>query len=148
MKKITLANYTTDPYYPKVVKAVEAALQSANFVSPITVFIALGVLEPQAVEEWRQGRVPCLETVIKCNLAKAGRILRILRFHAHELNLKPSMTVYQQKIKGRTIPLQFSKSGDRNLEEAYARHFVMLGQASAHPALNTDPAAAVRPRTN
>lgn len=136
MKKITLENYTIDSYYPKIVKAVASALQSENFVSPIKVFIALGVLEPQAVEEWRKGRVWCLERVIKCNLAKASRILRILRFHAHDLNLKPSMTVYQRKIKGRKVPLRFSKSGEKNLEDAYSRHFVKVGKASNKP-LNT-----------
>jgi hypothetical protein len=128
MKKITLENYTTDTYYPRIVKAVESALQSENFVSPIKLFIGLGVLEPPAVEEWRKGRVPYLERVIKCNLAKASRILRIFRFHAHDLHLKPSLTVYRRQVKGRTIPLQFSKSGERNLEEAYSRHFVKAGE--------------------
>ena len=75
MKKITLENYTTDNHYPKIVKAVESALQSESFVSPVKVFIAMGLLEQQDVEEWRRGRVPCLEKVIKCNLAKASRIL-------------------------------------------------------------------------
>lgn len=136
MKKITLANYTTDTYYPKIVKAVDAALQSENFVSPIGVFIGMGLLEQQVVDEWRKGRVPYLEKVIKCNLAKANRILRILRMHAHDLKLKPSVTVYKRKNKGRKIPLQFSKSGERNLEDAYSRHFVKLGKASADKALD------------
>jgi hypothetical protein len=136
MKKITLANYTTDTYYPKIVKAVDAALQSENFVSPIGVFIGMGLLEQQVVDEWRKGRVPYLEKVIKCNLAKANRILRILRMHAHDLKLKPSVTVYKRKNKGRETPLQFSKSGERNLEEAYSRHFVKLGKASADKALD------------
>jgi hypothetical protein len=56
--------------------------------------------------------------------------------HAHDLKLKPSVTVYKRKIKGRKIPLQFSKSGERNLEEAYSRHFVKLGKASADKALD------------
>lgn len=91
----------------------------------------MGLLEQRDVDEWRKGRVPYLEKVIKCNLAKASRILRM---HAHDLNLKPSGTVYKRKIKGRKIPLQFSKSGEKNLEEAYSRHFVQLGKATAHRA--------------
>jgi hypothetical protein len=141
MKKITLKNYRTDNYYPKIVKAAELALQSENFVSPIKVLIAMGLLEQRDLDQWRNARVPYLEKVIKCNLAKASRILRILRLHAHDLNLKPSVTVYQRKIKGRRIPLQFSKSGEKNLEEAYSRHFVKLSKAT----LNTDPSAATRP---
>jgi hypothetical protein len=33
------------------------------------------------------GRVPYLEKVIKCNLTSLARLLRILRLHAHDLNL-------------------------------------------------------------
>ena len=139
MKKITLANHTSDTYFPRIVKAVESALQSENFVSPIRVFIDMGLLEQRDIDEWWKGRVPYLEKVIKCDLAKANRILRILQMHVHDLNLKPSFTVYQRKVKGRKIPLRFSKSGERNLEEAYSRHFVKLGKASANKLLNTDP---------
>jgi hypothetical protein len=143
---MTVDNYTTDPYYPRIMQAVAAALHSHHFVSPLQVFLALGVLERQAVEEWRKGHIPYLERVLKCNLAKASRILRILRLHAHDLNLKPSMTVHRRKLHGRTLPLQFSKSGDHHLEEAYARHFVPSGQGNAHTALTTEPSAAAQPR--
>ena len=102
MKKITLKNYTTDKYYPKIVKAVDAELQSQNFVTPIAVFISMGLIERRDVENWRAGRIAYLEQVVGCNLSKASRILRILRFHADDLNLKTSMTVYppSQKAAG------------------------------------------------
>ena len=136
MKKITLQNYMTDKYYPKIVKAVDDELKSQNFVAPIRVFLSMGLLEAQDIDNWRKGRVLCLEKVIKCNLAKAGRILRILRFHAHDLNLKPSMTVYKRKTAGGKMSLRFSKSGEKNIEEAYARHFVRLGKSSVRDALD------------
>jgi hypothetical protein len=140
MKKITLENYRTDKYYLKIVRAVESALSSENFVTPIKVFMSMELLEQEDVDKWRKGQVACLEKVIKCNLAKASRILRILRFHAHDLNLKPSVTVYQRKTRGGKIPLRFSKSGERNLEEAYSRHFVKVGKASADKALHSSVA--------
>jgi hypothetical protein len=96
------------------------------------------LLEGQDIDNWRKGRVPYLEKVIKCNLEKAGRILRILRFHAHDLNLKQSVTIYRRKTAGGKIPLRFSKSGERNIEEAYSRHFVKLGKSSGDNALNTE----------
>jgi hypothetical protein len=89
------------------------------------------LLEEQEIDDWRKGRVPYLERVVKCNLAKAGRILRILRFHAHDLNLKPSVTVYRRKTAGGKVALRFSKYGQKNIEEAYSRHFVKLGKSSA-----------------
>ena len=140
MKKVTLQNYMTDKYYPKIVKAVDDELKSQNFVTPIRVFLSMGLLEAQDIDNWRKDRVPYLEKVIKCNLAKAGRVLRILRFHAHDLNLKPSVTVYRRETSGGKIPLRFSKSGERNIEEAYSRHFVKLGKSS-DSAFNTEDQA-------
>jgi hypothetical protein len=137
MKKITVENYTVDKYYPKIVKAVDTELKSQNFVAPIRVFVSMGLLEAQDIDNWRKGRVPYLEKVVKCNLAKAGRILRILRFHAHDLNLKPSVSVYRRKTAGGKVHLRFSKYGDKNIEEAYSRHFVKLGKSSDN-ALNTE----------
>jgi hypothetical protein len=65
----------------------------------------MGLLEEQDIDNWRKGRVPYLEKVIKCNLAKASRIPRIL--YAHDLNLKPSLTVYRRKTGGGKIPYDF-----------------------------------------
>jgi len=138
MKKIALNNYTTDKYYPKIVKAVDAELQSRNFVTPIEVFISMGLLERRDLENWRAGRIAYLEQVVGCNLSKAGRILRILRFHAHDLNLEPSLTVYKRKTAGGKVPLRFSKSGERNVEDAYARHFIRLGKSAVRDALDAE----------
>ena len=136
MKKVTLQNYMTDKYYPKIVKAVDDELKSQNFVAPIRVFVSMGLLEKHDIDNWRAGRISYLEQAVQCNLSKASRILRILRFHAHDLNLKPSMTVYQRKTASGKMPLRFSKSGEENIEEAYARHFVRLGKSSVRDALD------------
>jgi hypothetical protein len=50
----------------------------------------------------------------------------MLRFHAHDLNLKPSLTVYKRHGKGPR--LRFSKTGNPNLEAAYATHLIRPGQ--------------------
>jgi hypothetical protein len=62
--------------------------------------------------------------VLQGSLSKLNRVLVILRFHAHNLNLGPKVTTYK---KGKNI-LQFSKSGNAKLEEAYSRHFVKIGK--------------------
>ena len=124
LKKITVANYRQDPYYARIVKAVEGLLREKGFVAPLELFIRMDLLSPESVEDWRRGRIAYLERVIRCNLSKASRILRILRMHAHDLDLKPSLTVYKRWTKGSRPLLRFSKTGDRNLEDAYARHFV------------------------
>ncbi|HYX25296.1 MAG TPA: hypothetical protein VFC23_14165 [Thermoanaerobaculia bacterium] len=130
MKKITVGNYREDKYYPKVVRAVEAILANGDVVAPIDAFVHMGLLSKADVELWRFGRVPYLEKVIHCSLGKTSRILRILRMHVHDLNMIPSHTAYVKWGKGRRTPLRFSKTGDRNIEEAYSRHFLRPGLQS------------------
>ena len=110
MKKITLKNYMTDKYYPKIVKAVDDELKSQNFVrTDPRYFISMGLLEGAGHGKLAQRSDSILRArSVKCNLSKASRILRILRFHAHDLNLKPSVTVYRRKTSGGKIPLRFS----------------------------------------
>lgn len=83
------------------------------------------LLTTARLDDWRRGRIDYLERVIEGNLSRLSRLLRILQFHAHDLNLKPSVTAYQGSSKQ---PLRFTKIGDRKLEEAYATHFIWPGK--------------------
>ncbi len=129
----TLAGYRDDSLYPRIVLTVAAILAKGKVVAPVDVLIGMGLLAPQRLADWRRGRVPYLEKVIVCNLTRLSRLLRILRFHAHDLNLVPSVTVYNRWGKGPKHLLRFTKTGDPRLEEAYARHFVWPGKRPFHP---------------
>ena len=124
MKRVNLQNYKKDKYYPRVVRAVTAILKTGDVVTPVDVFIGMGLLTKEDLEAWRMGRIPYLERVIQCNLEKASRILRILKLHAETCKMKPSQTDYRKWGKGAKIKLRFSKYGAPALEDAYARHFV------------------------
>jgi hypothetical protein len=126
VKKVTLNDYRSDKFYPRINRAVAAILDRGDVVTPIEVFQEMSLLERERVEDWRGGRIPYLEKVIRCNLSSTGRILRILRMHAHDLNLRPSLTVYHRWGKGPKVPLRFSKSGIAAIEESYSRHFVRV----------------------
>lgn len=128
MKRVTLQNYKKDKYYPGVVRAVTAILESGDVVTPVDVFMGMGLLAKADLEAWRMGRVPYLENVIHCNLEKASRILRILKLHAESSKMKPSPTDYRKWGKGRKIKLRFSKYGVPALEDAYSRHFICPGR--------------------
>jgi hypothetical protein len=132
MRKPSVASYRQDPLYPRVASVVEEILRRGNIVTPVDVIVGVGLLTLEHLEEWRRGRVPYLERVINCNLTRLGRLLRILRFHAHDLNLKPSMTAYLCWGKGPKQRLRFTKTGDPRLEEAYATHFVWPGKEPFH----------------
>lgn len=114
--------------YPRVVRAVDAILRDGRVVAPIDVLVRMSLVSPERVEDWRHRRVPYLEKVTNCNLTRLSRLLRILRFHAHDLNLVPSKTVYTSWGRGRRQILRFTKTGDARVEEAYSRCFVWPGK--------------------
>jgi len=128
----SVTSYRSDSLYPRIVRAVQRLLARGEVVAPVDVLIGMGLLTPAKLEAWRFGRVPYLEKVIDCNLTKLSRILHILRFHAHDLNLSPSTTAYIRWGKGPKQRLRFTKTGDRKLEQAYSRHFVWPGKRPHH----------------
>lgn len=121
MKKVTVSTYRKDKLYPKVVRATAELLNESDEISPIAILMQIGNLEPQDHDAWRRGRVPYLERVFQGSLSKANRYLRIIGFHAHDLNMVPSQHTYRQIGKKRI--LRFSRSEDPNVEKLYARHF-------------------------
>jgi hypothetical protein len=125
--------FREDPLYPKIVRVMAAILQSGKVVAPVDVLVGMDLLAPEHLKDWRYGRVPYLEKVINCNLTRLSRLLRILRFHAHDLKLVPSVTVYKRWGKGPKRRLRFTKTGDPKIEESYARHFVWPGKGLFHP---------------
>ena len=126
--KPSVASFREDPLYPRIAHAVDALLQRGDIVAPIDVLVCMSLLTREDIDDWRRGRVPYLERRIDCNLSRLSRLLRILRFHAHDLDLVPTITVYVRWGKGPKQRLHFTKSGDPRLEEAYARHFRRPGK--------------------
>jgi hypothetical protein len=129
----TVDNFRDDPLYPRIERAVAAILANGKVVAPVDVLLRMDLLEPAQLEDWRCGRVPYLERVIRGNLTRLSRLLRILRFHVHDLKLVPSVTAYVRWGKGPKQRLRFTKTGDPRLELAYATHFVWPGKGPFHP---------------
>ena len=115
---VSVDRFQDDPLYPRIAGAFEQILARGKFVAPVDVLIRMNLLTPERLEDWRRGRVPYLEKVINCNLTRLSRLLRILRFHAHDLKLVPSITVYTRWSKGPKQRLRFTKTGDPKLEQA------------------------------
>jgi hypothetical protein len=115
------------------VRAVDAILDVGKVVAPVEVLVRMHLLDAKRLEDWRRGRVPYLERVVDCNLTRLARLLRILRFHAHDLKLEPSWTAYMRWTKGPKRRLRFTKTGARNLEEMYATHLVWRGKGPFRP---------------
>ena len=133
MPAVTVATFRDDPLFPKMSRAVEIILEKDKVVRPIDVLIGMQLLSRDDLEEWRCGRIPYLEKVIDCNLTRLSRLLRILRFHVHDLNLVPSATAYIRHGSGPKRQLRFTKTGDAKLERIYSTHFIWPGKALWHP---------------
>ena len=134
MKKTTRSTFKKDKYYKKVTAAVHELLKDGVVVAPTEILKQMGYLTKEDYEDWRFGRVPYLERVIGCNLSKANRILRILRLHAEDVGLQPSLTVYKKWGKGAKIFLRFSRSGMPWMEILYSTHYVSRYRKPGKPA--------------
>ena len=149
MKKVTVNTYRKDKYYPRVVRAIAKVLSKSDVIAPVQVLIEMGNLSKKNLEAWRKGQVPYLERVFEGSLSKANRILRIIGFHVHDLNMVPRNTNYHPWGKGKNRILRFSKSGDRKIEEAYSRHYLwnkspekkqaIIERAKSEPVAPPDP---------
>lgn len=107
----------------RVVRAAEAALADKHYVSAIDVLVGVGWLHQSRVAEWRQGRLPFLESGITANLNKISTAMRAFRTWAQRRGLHPSDTGYVARTRDRR-PLQFSVSGDAAIEKSYRTHWV------------------------
>jgi hypothetical protein len=92
-------------------------------VSVPRVFVKMGILMPEKLREWQQGRVPYLERVVMGSLGKTNRIVRIVSLYAHDLKLPPAPPHAAGPITHAGRPLRFSKTGVPKLEAAYKRVF-------------------------
>ncbi len=101
----------------------EAALAERGFATSIDVLVGLGWLEPRRVDEWRQGRIPDLETAVIAGLGKISTAMKVFRQWAAARGLTPSETAYVARSRDRR-ELRFSKSGDEGIERAYRTHWV------------------------
>ena len=133
MPAVTVATFRDDSLFPKMSRVVEIILEKDKVVRPIDVLIGMQLLSRDDLEEWRCGRVPYLEKVIDCNLTRLSRLLRILQFHVHDLNLVPSVSAYMRHGSGPKRQLRFTKTGDAKLERAYSTHFIWTGKGLWHP---------------
>jgi len=109
----------------KMNEASSELLREKGYISFVDVLMKIGKLTKEDYERWRFRRVPYLEKVVTVNLAKVNHLLRTLHENAKRGSLKASQTVYMSWGRGPKTRLRFSKTGDPNIEEAYATHFIL-----------------------
>lgn len=108
----------------KTRRAISEVLTRQGYVSAVDVLLHVGMLDKADYENWRMGRVPYLEKVIRGSLGKVSTVVRAMRAACREYGLQERWTDYRKCGKGPKLPLRFSKSGAPAIERAYATHFV------------------------
>jgi hypothetical protein len=108
----------------RVVQAAEGAISEQGYVSVIDILTRVGYLAPVHVDAWRKGRFACLEELIFVKPNKIANAMSLFQEWARNRNLKPSEIAYLARTTGPQRDLQFSKSGDPDLERVYRTHYV------------------------
>jgi hypothetical protein len=108
----------------RVVRAADAALERQQYVSTIDMLCSMGLLQPVHVDRWRKGRIDCLEQMIQGNPDKISFSTQTFHQWAQKKSLKPSETPYLRETRAGTIPLQFTRSGDPEIEKRYRIHYL------------------------
>jgi hypothetical protein len=112
----------------RITEIINELSQKKGWVSSVDVLMKLNYLADVDYENWRFGRVDSLENICKTNLNKLKTINQIIRRTSVEMNLKPSWTAYNKYGKGAKKRLQFSKSGNAAIENAYSTHYIVVKQ--------------------
>jgi hypothetical protein len=125
------------------ISAGDRCLKAKGYISMVDVLMELGMLSREDLESWRFRQVPFLERVVHGNLARVNAVLRAVQINAAQGKMKASWTAYMSWGKGKRQPLRFSKSGDANLERAYATHYLLLRESEELGAVRKDNAAPI-----
>lgn len=107
----------------RAVLAAESALAEQQHVSAIDVLVGMGFLAPSHVEAWRRGRLACLEEVLQVGQEKLDGTLSAFLEWARERGLKATEVAYSAPPRHPRPELQFSRSGDPEVEKFFRTHF-------------------------
>ncbi len=128
-------------------EAADRRLKAIGYIALDEVFREMGKLEAKHWEDWRFGRVPHLERVIRLNLSQINAVCRAVHASARRGNLKSSWTACVKWGNGARTPLPFTKSGDPRLERAWSTRYLLPKpapvRANATPSPESPPPAPV-----
>lgn len=102
----------------RVIGAAEAALAERQGVSAIDVLAGISWLPQTRIDEWRQGRLACLEAGILTSPRKILQALSIFGHWASQRGLVPVQVEYAARTRARQ-QLRFTSSNDAAIEQAY-----------------------------
>ncbi len=108
----------------KIKSLVNSLRYEKGLVCTVDILLRLDYISKKDFEDWRFGRIDYFEKACNINLSKLTLINKTMKETAIDLKLDESWTGYNQYGKGMKRRLRFSKSGNENIEKAYATHYI------------------------
>lgn len=118
----SMANATAAKLRRRVTEAAESALAENEYVSPVDVLVGIRWLTPSALDMWKQGRTPYLETVAQVDASRLAEAMDEFRAWAETRGLQPVETEYVARTRRRP-QLRFTEAGDPSRESFYRTHW-------------------------
>lgn len=91
-------------------------------VSVIDLFLEIGWLRLDKLNDWKQGKITFLEKVITANLSKISKTMKEFRSWTVHSKLKERIIAYKHK----GYRLRFTKTGELNIETAYSTRYELV----------------------
>lgn len=107
----------------KIKEEMDREIADHGYAAPSDLLMALGYLDKGGYREWKEGKVPYLEKVMKLGPQKTLRLLAVMSAHAKKEGYKPSRTAYVRN-GAPTVPLRFSRTGNEVIEGQFSTHYV------------------------
>ena len=108
----------------KIKAEMDREIEERGYAAPADLLMALGYLDKGGYREWREGRVPYLEKVLRLGPQKVLRLLAVMSAYAKKEGYKPSRTAYT-KNGAPTVFLRFSRSGNEVIEGQLSNHYIV-----------------------
>ena len=108
----------------KVKQLVHSNRFEKGVVCSVDILLQMDFLSKKEYDDWRFGKIEYLEKACKINLSKLTLINKSIKKHSLDIGLESSWTGYNQFGKGIKRRLRFSKSGNKNIEDGYATHYL------------------------
>lgn len=108
----------------KVKELVHLNRSQKGIVCSVDVLLQMKVLTKKDYDAWRFGKIDYLEKACTLNLSKLTLVNASIKKYSKSIGLESSWTGYNQFGKGVKRKLRFSKSGKKEIENAYATHYI------------------------
>lgn len=108
----------------KILNISNQLIWDKGFICSIDILYELDYLNEAQIKDWRFGKIQYLEKACGKNLGTLSFINKTIKELSKDHNLKPSWTAYNKFGKGIKTRLIFSKTRDKNIENAYATHYI------------------------